>query len=111
MSAVLEDKAEQLLDDWGLGGLANENLYEHAANVVQYRGKAIEKVIVGLGLMDEQGIQDALRSKPADINLLEYLRRRRDPPGVWQRYEEIHCITEAVPYIASSIPALRLHDI
>lgn len=110
MSAVLDDKAERLLVSWGLGGLANERLTAHADNVLRYKGRSVEQIIVALGILDQAELDRYMAQRAHGASVLQHLRQIR-AAGLSTRAEELHCIEAGVAFVAQKMPSMQLHEL
>lgn len=108
MAAVMIDKsAETLLTSWGFGTTANDQLIEHANNVIENRSKRAGDIVVALGMASQDQVTQLLRNKPSDVRSLAYLRNTIR--ALSTRVDEVLSIQAGVPYLSRTMANMAVH--
>lgn len=108
MTAPEKSEVFDLVKSWGFGLALNDQLLEHADQVLRLRGKKVGEILADLKIATPEYVEELLRAKPSKEKTLEYLSEA-GIKGLTGNIDRIMAIQNGMPYISRSFPQLSLH--
>lgn len=98
--ADLSPSVQRLLQHWGFGSYASDELMAHATICVQCQDRDVVFIVQALGLLTAAQIEQALQTRPANVLLLEHLAKTY--PALSSQVTRIQAIERCLPYLSES---------
>lgn len=110
MTAQENSAVFNLIKSWGFGDALNEQLIEHADQVLRLKGKMVGEILADLGIATRENVEALLKTKPEKEKTLEFLSDI-GMKGLTGNVDRILAIQNGKPYISRGFPQLVLHPV